>query len=108
LVLPVDLHFLNPIATLDVVRSIEALIAGTSTAFAKRTRSVCHLTGPGTCARQRHHDVIIHGVPTQFCFDPEGSYGKRYKDRSSRVKYSISLPNWLTGGEIATEREYLR
>ena len=107
LVLPVDLYFLNPIATLDVVHSIQALTSGTSTSFAKRTRSVSHLTGPGACVRPRHLDVITHGAPARFCLDLDGRYGKRYSDWSRRVRYSIPLPYWPTDGEITEVREYL-
>lgn len=107
LVLPVDLHFLNPIASLDVVRSVRALLAHTSSSFAKRTHCTSLLTGPSTCVRHTHLDIITHGLPSQFCLDPDGSQRKRYLNWSRRVQYSITLPHWPANGEIALVREYL-
>ncbi|KAF9327286.1 hypothetical protein BG006_009387 [Podila minutissima] len=107
LVLPVDLHFLNQVATSDLVRSVRALLAHTSSSFAQRTRCTSLLTGPSTCVRHTHLDIIIHGLPSQFCLDPDGSQRKRYLSWSRRVQNSTILPDWPANGEIALVREYL-
>ncbi|KAG0036155.1 hypothetical protein BGZ82_004604 [Podila clonocystis] len=106
--LPVDLDLVNPIATIDVIRSVCNIVSGKAGGYiAKRTRWISYLTGPGSRIRHIRFSVVTSKPP--FCSDPYGSCRNSYDEWLRQVPlrhHSVSPPFWPADAEIELMREY--
>ncbi|KAG0020898.1 hypothetical protein BGZ81_009144 [Podila clonocystis] len=106
--LPVNLDLLNPIATIDVVRSVRNIVSGKAGGYiAKRTRWISYLTGPGSRIRLTRFRVVTS--EPFFFSDSFGSCRNSYYAWLNQVNlhhYPVSPPLWPADAEIELMREY--